>query len=104
MAPVVAEAPFAVEDLDVDLAVVGLIGGLVPSVVVVVATLPAAPPPPDDLDLEVPNPTAAAPDDESDLPVEPLDLDAPNPTADTPDDDPLLDLVPPVPKAARPCS
>ena len=97
MAPVVAEAPFAVvEDLDVDLAVVGLIDGLVSSVVVV-ATLPAAPPPPDDLDLEVPNPTAAAPDAEADLPtVEPLDLGVPNPTADTPDDDdPLLDLAPP---------
>ena len=97
MAPVVAEAPFAVEDLDVDLTVVGLIGGLITSVVVV-ATLPAAPPPPpDDLDLEVPNPMAAAPDAEADLPVTPLALEVPNPTADAPDDDddPLLDLVPP---------
>jgi hypothetical protein len=70
------EAPFAVEDLAGDLAVVAT------------ATLLFA------FDVEI-----TATDDEADLPVEPLalDLEVPNPTADTPDDDPLLDLAPPVP-------
>jgi hypothetical protein len=68
--------PFAVEDLDDDLAVVvGLIGFEV-----------------DNLEVVIP-----ATDDEADLPVEPLALEVPNPTADTPDDDPLLDLAPPTP-------
>jgi hypothetical protein len=68
------EAPFAVEDLAGDLAVVAT------------ATLLFA------FDVEI-----TATDDEADLPVEPLALEAPNPTADTPYDDPFLDLAPPVP-------
>ena len=79
--------PFAVEDLDDDLAVVvGLIGS---------DTVVATPP----LLFEVDNFEVVIPatDDEADLPVEPLALEVPNPTADTPDDDPLLDLAPPTP-------
>ena len=70
------EAPFAVEDLDDDLVVVGLVDGFFD---VPLLDVPL---------LEAP--------DEADLPVEPLVLEVLNPTAAVLYD-PLLDLAPPTP-------